>query len=389
MHHNPDVKAAFDHIVARTPAVGPAPSPARRPAARHRVQGRRAVVAVAASVIVLGVAALTWVATAPDGPSRPASAPPTPTVPTPATEPAESAPVVMVTPALSGTTTSSPVPLPLDPPAGSTPRGGPTQFPILDPAVVGGAQITARLDYYNGAILEPQTNAVVARIDATASATDLYTLVAGPGAGRYIHDMGLSADASTPRVTDIFGVGVAAWTIDGVQVVMAAPDPGLLLDDPAFSMTVGSDDNGNATLDFESLPPGFELLVPPQRSAREAASATMWIGSPSDSTAFVGTVSASLDNPLLNTNLTEGSTISPSQVGGQDAWIVSFPGIDQRTVVWSPDGTTWVAVNWTGPEDDLVALAGAVTFTTDVGEWMTRYGVDLPPIHFDGVSASG
>ena len=89
----------------------------------------------------------------------------------------------------------------------------------------------------------------------------------------------------------------------------------------------------------------FELLVEPHRFSREAATANLSIASRLDRATSVGGVSASLDNPLTNLNLTEGTTITPSQVGGSDAWIVSSAESDHRTVVWSPDDTTWVAVN--------------------------------------------
>jgi hypothetical protein len=61
--------------------------------------------------------------------------------------------------------------------------------------------------------------------------------------------------------------------------------------------------------------------------------------------------------------------------------------VDHRTVVWTADDTTWVSVNWAGSRDDLITLANAITFTDEVGEWMTRYGVRLPPVEFDEPSA--
>lgn len=391
MHRDPRVRAAFDRIVARTPDIGPTPSPDQRPDADHGGPRRYGLIAVAASVVALGVAGLTVAATARDESSGPASAPPAPLTPATATPVAQTEPEpVISTPELRGPTSypSNALDTPFDMPATATPRGGPTLFPILDPAAVSGAPVTAGLRY-NGALVKPQTNAVVARIADDGSTTDFYTFVAGAGVNGYTDGVGISADASTPRITDIGGYGYAAWTIDDVPVLVMAPDPAALLDDPAFSLTVGSDDNGDATVDFASLPPGFELLVEPQRFNREAAMATLLIGSSSDPGAIVGNVSASLDNPLTNLNLTEGSTITPSQVGGAGAWIVSFPDFDGRTVVWSPNDTTWVALNWTGSQDDLLALANAVTFTNNVAEWMTRYGVDLPSIEFDGTTAAG
>lgn len=258
---------------------------------------------------------------------------------------------------------------------------------MLNPAVVSGAPITARLGY-NNTFVEPQTNAVVARIEEDGSTTDFYTFVAGAGVSGYTDAVGIAVDASTPQVTDVAGFGYAAWTVNEVPVLVMAPDPTALLDDPAFSMTVGVDDNGDAALDFDSLPPGFDLLVPPQRSALEAATASLSIGSPGEPDAIVGNVRAGLDNPLTNLNLTQGSTITPSQVGDVDAWIVSFPETDNRTVAWSPDNTTWVAVNWTGSQVDLLTLANAVTFTNEV-QWMTHYGVDLPAIEVDRTTAAG
>jgi hypothetical protein len=268
-------------------------------------------------------------------------------------------------------------------------RGGPALYPVLDPAVVSGAPISAGLGY-NGGSVDPQTNAVVARIEDDGSTTDFYTFVAGAGVSGYTDGVGISPEASTPQLTDVMGYGYAAWTQDGVPMLVMAPDPAVLLDDPAFSMTVDSGDNGDATLEFESLPPGFEALVEPRRFAREAAMASLYVGSPSAADAIVGSVQAGLDNPLTNLNLTEGSTITPTQVGDFDAWMLSSSVSNHRAVVWSPDGgTTWVAVYWDGSENDLLTLAGAVTFTDDVGEWLTRYGVDLPPVYFHEPSASG
>lgn len=281
---------------------------------------------------------------------------------------------------VASTTASLPVGTPAAP-------GRPTLFPVLDAAVVSGAPITAGL-HYSGGSVRPQTNAVVARIDDDGATSDFYTFVAGAGVSGYTDGVGVSTDASTPQVTDVMGVGYAAWTVDGVPVGVVGPDPAALLDDPAFSMSVGTD-NGDATLHFVSLPPEFDVLVEPLRFAREAATAQLLIGSPSGPDAFVGNVSASLDNPLTNLNLTEGATISPANVGDVDAWIVSFPEGSNRAVVWSPDDTTWVAVHWPGSEGDLLTLANAVTFTDDVGEWMTRYGVDLPPVEFDEPAAEG
>ena len=389
MHRDSRVKAAFDRIVARTPEIGPTPSPQRRTTADHGALRRYGLLAVAASVAALGIVGLAWAASSHDEPDGPASAPteppPTTTTPVALTEPAESTAAV-VTPELSGPATSTSTPA--DTADGSVTRGGPTLFPVLDPAAVSGAPIIAGLGY-SGGFVKPQTNAVVARIDTDGSTTDLYTFIVGAGVLTYTDGWGISIDATTPQVTDIAGFGYAAWTASGEPVLVMAADPTALLDDPAFSMSVSNDNNGDATLDLQSLPPGFELLVEPHRFSREAATANLSIASRLDRATAVGGVSASLDNPLTNLNLTEGTTITPSQVGDSDAWIVSSAESDHRTIVWSPDDTTWVAVNWTGSQEDLLALADALSFTTNVGEWMTRYAVELPPIQFDGVTAAG
>jgi hypothetical protein len=93
----------------------------------------------------------------------------------------------------------------------------------------------------------------------------------------------------------------------------------------------------------------------------------------------VGDWQTSLTNPLANINLTEGTTVEPVSVGDVRGRLV-VSGAAASAVVWSPDGVTWALV--TGPRDDdeLLALAESVTFETEVGAWMTRYGVDLPPV---------
>lgn len=389
MHRDPRVKAAFDRIVARTPEIGPTPSPQRRTTADHSALRRYGLLAGAAAVAALGVAGIAWAATSHDGPSNPASAPteptPTTTAPVALTEPTESMAAV-VTPELSGPNTSASTPP--DTAEGPVTRGGPTLFPILDPGAVSDAPIIAGLSY-SGGFVKPQTSAVVARIGTDGSTTDLYTFIVGAGVLTYTDGVGISIDATTPQVTDVAGFGYAAWTASGEPVLVMAADPTALLDDPAFSMSVSNDNNGDATLDLQSLPPGFELLVEPYRFSREAATANLSIASRLDRATSVGGVSASLDNPLTNLNLTEGTTITPSQVGDSDAWIVSSAESDYWTVVWSPDDTTWVMVNRTGSQQDLLKLADALSFTPNVGEWMTLYAVDLPPIEFDGATAAG
>jgi len=108
---------------------------------------------------------------------------------------------------------------------------------------------------YSGGFVKPQTNAVVARIDTDGSTTDLCTFIVGAGVLTYTDGWGISIDATTPQVTDIAGFGYAAWTASGEPVLVMAADPTALLDDPAFSMSVSNDNNGDATLDFQSLPP--------------------------------------------------------------------------------------------------------------------------------------
>lgn len=383
------LSAIFDEIVARTPDLGPTPAPELLSVAHRDSSGRRVLLAAAASVVAIGVAGLAWAVTANNGSVGPAAAPTDSTAETFVMTPNDTQPPVSsssLNPAVIAPTSP-----PSDAPTADVVRGGPTLYPVLAPAAVSDAPLTGNLTYV-GANVRPQTNAVVARFGEDGSTTDIYTFVAGDGVSGYVDGLGIATDTSTPQLTNVGGFGYAAWTTNEVLMLVMASDPTVLLDNPAFSMNITSSADGTATIEFESLPEGFETLVAPRRFARETATAQLLIGSPGAPGAVVGSVAASLDNPLSNVNLTEGSTISPTsptQAGDIDGWVVSFPDSGDRAVVWSPDGTTWVSLHWSGSEEDLSTLARDVTFTDNAGEWMTTYGVDLPPIHFDAPTASG
>lgn len=345
------VTTTFDQIVAHTPDIGPAPSFAMR-AEVAAGRSRSPVFLAAAAVVVLAAGGLVWINAARGSSDSDAS-------------------VAAVTST------------PLQP-------GGPTLLPVLDDSSIGVIAAGGRLDHV-GVHIKPQTNAVLARVESDVTATDLYTFVAGEGAAAYADMTGVSTQAPSPEVVYLAGFGYAGWNVDGVPVVLMAADPHALLDDPGFSMTAGADWRGNATINFETLPADVEVLVAPRPLAHQAAMARLMLGRPAADGSTVpagveppagwaGSVTASLDNPLTNTNLTEGTTLRPTQVNGSDGWIVSMDGSDYRSLVFSPDGTTWVLVTWIGPEDELVTLAGELTFMPfgEAGNWVARYDDAVP-----------
>lgn len=398
------LSATFDEIVGHTPDIGPTPSLIVQLGTAPGPRRSRAWLVYAASAIVVSAGGVLWATTAGDRAAAPASMLSVATTPLTPTDPAEQQRAddfvardvlaqhreMRTQVGLDDADGPAPIaaapwatdPVPVRGEDRPNPTGGPTLFPVLDSPPLDIRVLGASI-LYESVSLRAQTKAVVARVEDDGSMSELYTFVVGEGAVAY-EDLGVVVDSTVPEVVELSGFRYAGWSVDGVPVVVMATDPLELLDDPAFSMRVGEDDRGNVTVTYPSLPPDFTELVAPQALARQAATARLRLIVP-EAESDVGAVWAGLDNPLANTNLTEGTTITPTEVNERGAWIVSNAETDHRSVVFSPDDVSWLLVGWIGTEADLLDIAGAIEFTPadQIGAWMTRYDVTLPAIALD------